>query len=364
MAEESWVEQSKELLGTGWYSLVKWTLALWELFKNFRRRRIRRKSRKKGRVSFVRRDLQGEDFSGEDLHGFDFRYSNMKGAIFEPSEEIATDLSMADLRLCNLDEASFKKANLSYLRSQTMERKNSFLVFFGNRQAEDLTFNLTTIRNYRKLASKYHHGTLLSRCSMCSASFESADLRGAVMDVADCRRSIFNGASMQFACLRYACLGETVFREANLAGANLSNAFADGAIFESANLTGAQLTDGFYRGANFTEARMEGAEIGGHTSFENAIFTRAEDGVGSVVVPVQYGEDNEKTAWVFKKLRLVIAGRLVENLDEILSKDKVENSGAFLADTTPELWQELIRDICRKFDNKSKGDTPQDSQGT
>ena len=97
--------------------------------------------------------------------------------------------------------------------------------------------------------------------AMKGISLNGANLRGAVMELADLRGAKMLGADLRGANLRTAELSHAYLMNADLRGTRLPDVYASMAQFNGADLRGADMRRGDFRSAVFHKANLRGASM-------------------------------------------------------------------------------------------------------
>lgn len=148
-------------------------------------------------------------------------------------------LDGADLRDTNLDRADLSDASLIGADLSTVHLRQAKLARANLTGANATSALLGGIDGYRLIAPNADfHWADLGRGYFAEATFEGADLTGAVLPLA-------------------------VFSNANLAGTNLQGADLRGVAFDGADLSGANLSGANIDGADFSDADLRGTNLSG-----------------------------------------------------------------------------------------------------
>jgi uncharacterized protein YjbI with pentapeptide repeats len=106
-------------------------------------------------------------------------------------------------------------------------------------------------------------GADLRGADLNEAELRRADLRGADLNEAELRRADLRGANLSGANLSRVYLSGANLGEADLSGANLRGAYLIGADLRDANLIGANLREANLKLANLIGADLHGADLSG-----------------------------------------------------------------------------------------------------
>lgn len=180
------------------------------------------------------------DLSKADLGGINLRFANLSKANLTQADLSGTDLEKADLRQANFEHANLEKANLTrcYLTDTLFKKANLYGANLSYSKVAgsdfcDANLSLAILKDVKFLDDYRIFDE--NKLSLSRANLSSVDLSGAILN-----RLNLSGADLRGACLirselcgvnlSGARLFEANLKSANLALANLDGAFLSGCL--------------------------------------------------------------------------------------------------------------------------------------
>ncbi len=184
-------------------------------------------------------DLRGVNFNDADLGGANLSFANLSGVYFRSANLKDANLNGADLTGAYFGAADLRRADMGGVNAS---KANFHEASLSGASMTMATLTGASLRGCDLFAASLAYATL-DGARLIESNLSAADLSFASLSRAD-----LSDAGLQNATLERATMRETVLVRADLTGANLRKAELYGADLTDANLDGANLD-----GANLTK---------------------------------------------------------------------------------------------------------------